>query len=338
MNTDSSVIKSSSVNSKTSKPVLGISECLLGKEVRFNGGHKQSKYITQVLSDYFDFKPVCPEVAIGMSIPRKPIRLAVSTNILTGNEVMGKDIRVIATDHPDQDYAQPLKNLATGLAPELEALSGYIFMQKSPSCGFGSSKIYSEKGHPIGSGHGAFAGELIDRLPLMPVTEAGRLNDNPIKENFIASVYAFHEWQTTVALNPCSAALIKFHHRHKLTLHAHNEKTATKLGNLLANLKQQNLNTVADQYIKEFMEAMQQPVSRKRHSNILVKLQRFLKKQTNEAEKQELSGLIKHYRNGVIPLVVPMTLLRYFMKKYQQHEALAMLEPYPMELGLENGI
>lgn len=311
-----------------SKPVLGISECLMGKEVRYNGGHKLSRYCTQVLSKYFEFRPICPEVEIGLSIPRPTIRLA---------EKEGR-VTVIATDNPQTDYADDLKNLARSVAPSMQGLSGFIFMQKSPSCGIKSTKVYGEKGQPIYMSDGAFSGELQKLLPLMPVTESGRLNDNPIKENFIASVYAYHDWQTQVLPNLSAKALTGFHHRYKLMLTAHDEQLTLKLGKLLANLKGKDLQELADEYIQSFMDALRQPVTRKRHASILMRMMRFLKRKLDAAEKQELSGLIEHYKKGVVPLVVPMTLVKFFMKKYQEHEALKMIDSYPMELGLQNGI
>ena len=310
------------------KPVLGISECLMGKEVRYNGGHKLSKYCTEVLSQYFDFRPICPEVQIGLSVPRPTIRLA---------EKEGA-VRVIATDNPDIDYSQDLINLAQEVAPSMQGLSGFIFMQKSPSCGIKSTKVYGEKGQPIYMSDGAFSGELKRLLPLMPVTESGRLNDNPIKENFIASVYAYHDWQTKVMPKLSVKAMTDFHYRYKLMLTAHKESVAINLGQMLANMKGKDIQVIADSYIQEFMSALQQPVSRNRHANILLRMQRFLKRKLDASEKQELVGLIEHYKKGIIPLVVPMTLVRFFMKKYEEHEALSLLNSYPMELGLENGI
>jgi uncharacterized protein YbgA (DUF1722 family)/uncharacterized protein YbbK (DUF523 family) len=310
------------------KPVLGVSECLLGKEVRYNGGHKLSRYLTNVLSEYFEFRPICPEVQIGMSVPRAPIRLA---------EIKG-EVRVIATDNPAMDYSDSLRNLAREVAPSMRDLSGFIFMQKSPSCGLKSTKVYGEKGQPLYMGDGAFSAELMQHLPLMPVTEIGRVNDSPIRENFIASVYAYFDWQTRVQPNLAAHALIEFHHRHKLMLAAHSEPVSRHLGQLLANLKGQDIEHVAHHYITEFMQAIRQPVSRKRHAGILLRMQRYLKRKLEPSEKQELSGLIEHYKKGLVPLVVPMTLVRFFMKKYQEHDALTMLDKYPMELGLQNSI
>jgi uncharacterized protein YbgA (DUF1722 family)/uncharacterized protein YbbK (DUF523 family) len=325
-----------------SRPVIGVSECLMGKEVRFNGGHKRSRYITDVLAQYFDFVPLCPEVAIGMSIPRPPIRLA---------QVQG-EVRVIATDSTPggnipgdntpsdntPDYTDALKGYARSMAPQLSGLSGFIFMQKSPSCGVGSTKVYGPNGHPVASSNGAFAGELMDLMPQLPVTEAGQLNDNPIRENFITQIYAYHEWQQSVASNPTAETLVRFHHRYKLHLMAHSETIARQLGQLLSNLKGADLPLVSRQYIALFMQAMRRPAPRKRQVNVLVRLQRFLKKKMSRLEATELTSVIDYYRDGVVPLVVPMTLLRHFMSKYEVGCSSAVFAPYPFELGLQNGI
>ncbi len=314
--------------SENVKPVLGVSECLLGKEVRYNGGHKLSRYLTKVLSEYFEFRPICPEVQIGMSVPRPPVRLA----------QLDDRIKVIATDKPDIDYADKLTRLAQDVAPSMQDLSGFIFMQKSPSCGVNSTKVYGAKGQPLYMANGAFSNELMAQLPLMPVTEIGRINDNQIRENFIASVYAYHEWQQLQAEKMDVGSLMRFHHKYKLTLTAHSEPTALRLGQLLANHKGKTMADISAQYISDFMGAMKQPVTRKRHASILMRLQRYLKRKLDASEKQELMGLIDHYRKGIVPLVVPMTLVRFFMKKYQEHDALSMLDKYPMELGLQNSI
>jgi uncharacterized protein YbgA (DUF1722 family) len=198
--------------------------------------------------------------------------------------------------------------------------------------------VYGEKGQPIFMSDGAFSGELKKLLPLMPVTESGRLNDNPIKGNFISMVYAYHDWQTKVLPQLSVKTLTDFHRRYKLMLTAHKESVAIQLGQMLANMKGKDINLIAENYIEEFMAALQQPVSRNRHASILMRMQRFLKRKLDSSEKLELGGLIEHYKKGIIPLVVPMTLVRFFMKKYEEHDALSLLNAYPMELGLENGI
>ncbi len=310
------------------KPILGISECLMGKEVRFNGGHKRSRYCTDVLSEFFEFKMICPEVGIGMSVPRKAIRMTKDK----------ENVRLIASDNSGSDFSQPMKNFAHDIAPSLRDLSGYIFMQKSPSCAVGSGKIYSETGYPEPGVNGVFSGELISKLPLLPVTEAGRLNDQPIRENFITVVYAYHEWQQTVINCLSAESLLNFHCRYKLLLKAHSPLIARELGVLLSNMTIKPLSVLADQYISGFMKAMNIVVPRKRQVGVLLSFSKYLKKSLNLSEFQELINQIKHYSDGIVPLIVPMTLLKYFVSKYHFDINTAALDPYPISLGLRNSI
>ena len=309
-----------------SRPRLGISECLMGAPVRFNGGHKRSRYCADVLAKYVDFDVFCPEVAIGLPVPRPPIRM-VDDN---GN------IRVIATDRPDHDYAPVLVRLADEMAPRLRGLSGYIFMQKSPSCGVNSSKVYSVGGALTGRADGAFAGRLKECLPHLPVTEAGQLNDAAIRENFIARVYAYWRWQTLVMPNLSITALTDFHHRYKLLLQLHDEKMARQMGWLLACGSSTQLDALARRYIELFMVVTEKPAPRRRHAANLMKVYRFLKKHLTGGERDESRQLIEQYRDGIVPLVVPTAMFKFFLRKYDCAGAIALIEPYPVELGLHN--
>lgn len=337
-NNTSNAVQLSSANflCNNTKPVLGISECLTGSEVRFNGGHKRSRYCTETLSEYFEFKALCPEVGIGMSVPRPPIRMVANDGAKKPEQVT--DIRVIATDAPDEDYAQSLRHYAHGAIPQLQGISGYIFMQKSPSCGVNSSKVYGDKGYPLFSGAGAFADEFMKLMPLVPVIEAGQLNDAGLRENFMTRVFAYHEWLTQVEANLTVKSLLEFHRRHKLQIRIHKEKSMRELGRLLANLKEADLNVVAGEYISIFMDALKQPVRRPQQANLLYRIQKHIKRCLSKEEKAEVMGLIEQYRQGIIPLIVPMTLLKFFVNKYKADTNIAAMEPYPSNLGLQNHI
>lgn len=311
-----------------SRPLLGISACLMGDNVRYNGGHKRSRYCAEVLSRYFEFRSVCPEVAIGLAVPRPTIRTVESSGT----------IKVIASDNPELDYTQKLRQLADSLHPKVQLLSGFIFMQKSPSCGVGSSKLYNEKNHPATKTDGVFASAVMAAFPLLPVTEAGQLNDAGIRENFILQVYAYHQWRYGVMEHLSKAALQSFHHRFKWHLNTHNSAVARELGQLLAKCTDSSLESVSEQYISKFMLAMKKPVTRKRQARHLIEWLRYLKKMLNPKETTELRALIEHYREGIVPLIVPMTLVRFLVKKYGSDADLALLEPYPFDLGLQNGI
>lgn len=312
------------------KPVLGISDCLTGSEVRFNGGHKRNRYCTDTLSEHVDFKPVCPEVGIGMPVPRPPIRM-VKTH-------RDQDIKVIATDTPTNDYTAELRQYAHGVKPQLQGISGFIFMQKSPSCGVNSSKVYLDNGYPIESGPGAFADEFIQLMPLVPVIEAGQLNDAGLRENFMTRVFAYHEWQTQVLTDLSVNTLLEFHRRHKLQIRIHHEPSMRVLGRLLSDLKQADLQPIADEYIKIFMQAMKKPVRRPQQANLLFRIQKHIKRCLSKEEKAEVMTLIEQYRQGIVPFIVPMTVLKFFVGKYKADTNIAAMNPYPAQLGLQNHI
>lgn len=315
---------------------IGISACLLGQPVRYNGSHKRSRYIQDILSQHFDYTPLCPEMGIGMGVPRKPIRLITTS----GNNESG--IEAVLTDDNDTRFTQQLKEYAQHQADQLGNASGYIFMQKSPSCGYTRVKLYHENGNPLEVTQGIYAAELERLLPLMPKEEAGRLSDPMIRENFITRVMAYHDWQTQVinALSP--QALIDFHVRYKYVLMAHHIKSYQSLGQLLSNLKARPLTDIAHEYITGFMQALKHMANRKKNTNVLQHLQGYLKNHLSKDEKQELQHLIDQYRTGLIPIVVPMTLLNHHINKHTNDDNYLRkqkyLNPHPYELGLRNAI
>lgn len=333
-------IDPSQTSPSQTKPVLGVSACLLGQEVRYNGGHKRSRYLTSVLADYVSYVPLCPEVGVGMSVPRPTIRMAVALE--NGRAHPASVPRVIASDQElanstTHDWAPELRRYAASVQSQIEQMSGYVFMQKSPSCGVGSAKVYGVKGQPLGSTDGAYADAIIRANPLLPVVEAGQLNDAPIRANFISRVYAYQAWQQ-LQTNLTAAGLIAFHQRHKLMLMAHNEHATRALGRQLANLRKGNLESIAESYIRSFMEVTRKPAPRKRQANVLQRVLHYLKKQLNLDERQELGRVIEHYRTGIVPLIVPVTLLGILLRKYRGHDDAMMLSPYPYDLGLQNEI
>jgi len=310
---------------------VGISSCLLGNEVRHDGGHKHSRYCTGTLSRYFDFKPVCPELEAGLGVPRPTIHL----------RQIGDELRVFEskgnTDHTDR-----LSRFIRDKLPELGSLRGYILMAKSPSCGMERIKRHNAEGQVIDrEARGVFAEALMQTYPLMPVEEDGRLNDPVLRENFIERVFAYDDWCLNVAgdhLSPQS--LIAFHTRHKFQLLAHCEKTYRELGPLLGDLKHCDLEEVAAKYIEAFMAAMTKRVSKGSHVNAMLHLLGYLKSGMDEAERDEVVDQIEAFHRGEVPLIVPMTLLRMAQRRdrvgyldQQQY-----LSPYPDELGLRNGL
>ncbi|UTF60709.1 DUF523 and DUF1722 domain-containing protein [Gilvimarinus sp. DA14] len=308
---------------------VGVSQCLLGETVRYDGGHKRSRYITDQLSQYFEYYPVCPEVAIGLGTPRKPIRL-VATD---------KGTRVQQNDDPSIDVTEPLADYGRKMAGELSHLCGYIFMQNSPSCGVYDMKRYGANGYPKDKdGRGLYAQQIIDKLPLLPVEEAGRLNDAGLRENFITRVYAYYDWRVNVEPSPSAKGLIDFYSRYKYQVMAHHPESYKTIGRLLANLKSRPIDDICNDFIGEFMYALGHKATRKGNTNALMHLRGYLKNQLDTSEKAELGDLIENYRLGYVPLVVPMTLLKHHLLKvddpYLQRQS--FWSPHPEKLGLRN--
>lgn len=315
---------------------IGISACLLGQKVRFNGGHKRARYIQDVLGKHFTFMPMCPEMGIGMGVPRPPIRLITTT----GKPDEGIEA-VLADDH-SVSFTDKLKDYAAQQAEKLTDASGFIFMQKSPSCGYTRVKLYHQNGNPLEVAQGIFAAKLDRLLPLMPKEEAGRLNDPVLRENFITRVLAYKDWQEKVDAALTKKALLAFHVRYKYLIMAHHVPSYKTLGQLVSNFSARPLADIAHDYISTFMEALKHVATRKKNTNVLQHLQGYLKKHLQPGEKQELSQLIHHYRQGIIPLVAPVTLLSHHIQKHtDEHDYLRQtlyINPHPYELGLRNAV
>lgn len=304
---------------------IGISSCLLGEEVRFDGGHKRDSYITGTLSRYFEFHPFCPEVGIGMSIPRPPIHL------------IKKDdkIRCVGIKDPSTDFTEKLLDYAERQKPLHSELCGYILKKDSPSCGMERVKIFSNN-MPARKGTGIFAGQMIRNNPLLPVEEEGRLGDPQLRENFIQRVYVFYRWKILRSEGVSADRLIDFHARHKLIIMSRGDYRG--LGQLLANQKNDNLLQVADEYIRQLMKILKKVATRKQHVNVLQHIQGYLKKELSSDDKLELCDVIERYRHGEIPLIVPLTLLKHHFRKCPDPyiENSYYMSPYPQELQLIN--
>ncbi|MCE2573139.1 YbgA family protein [Motilimonas eburnea] len=304
---------------------IGISSCLLGQEVRFDGGHKQSKYCRYDLSQYFDFQPICPEMAIGMGAPRKTIRLV--------NQL--GDIRVKASDD-SFDVTDKLREFSSKKSAQLVGITGYIFCAKSPTCGMERVNLYKDgTKDAVREGVGVFAAQVMADHPLIPVEEEGRLNDPVLRENFITRVFAYHDWQTLRAQGATRDALYKFHARYKYLLMAHDVNLYYKLGPLLAQAKG-DVETIADQYIELFMQVLKGHPTRKSHANTLSHIQGYLKRSLRSEERQQLAKTIDKYRQGLIPLLAAMTLIKHYLTLYPDAyiEQQIYLNPHPEELKL----
>ncbi len=308
---------------------VGISSCLLGSEVRFDGGHKRDSYICGTLADWFEFVPVCPEFEAGLGLPRPPIRLVGDV----------ERPRVVGVRKPELDVTVALEEHAADRVGSLTGLSGYILKKDSPSCGMERVKVYPEAGGAgLRKGVGVFARALMARWPLLPVEEEGRLGDPVLRENFIQRVFVLHRWQALEAAGLSKAALIDFHAAHKLVLMAHHQAEAKMLGQRIAKLDGRRLRSQADAYIAGVMAILAQRATRARHVNVLQHLAGYLKREIDADDKAELVEVIAAYRRGEVPLVVPLTLFKHHFRRHpdpyvaRQH----YLEPHPRELMLRN--
>ena len=319
------------MNQTAHKIQVGISSCLLGDEVRYNGGHKHSSLCTRDLSEYFDFVSVCPEVSIGLGVPRKPIRLV-------GNPA---DPDIVGVANPEHNVTQPMKEFAQEKVKELGSLSGYIFIKGSPSCGLFRVKVYNDDGFPQQEmGRGVYAKAVTDTYPLLPVEEAGRLMDPVLRENFITRVFAYQSFTELKKEGLTAKKLIDFHASYKYTLMAHDPQSHSSLGRMLANLASEDLAELGDRYFQALMESLTKKASRRSNTNVLSHIQGYLKNHLSSKEKEKLVEAIEQYRNGIIPLIVPVTLLKNYFHTYP-NEYIARqsyLQPYPDNLSLRNTI
>ena len=308
---------------------LGISSCLLGEKVRYDGGHKLDRFITQTLGKLVEFVPVCPEVECGLGVPREAMHL-----------VAAPDGPRLVTIRTQTDYTERLLAWAQKRLVELEQedLCGFIFKSGSPSSGMERVKIYSGKGEPARTGVGLFAREFMQHFPLLPVEDEGRLHDPALRENFLERLFTMKRWRETVALGARRGHLVDFHTRHKLLIMSHSPKHYQLLGKLVARVKEIPLPEAYEQYQTRLMEALRLKSTIKKNVNVLLHVMGYFKRNLAEAEKVELLEIINNYRLGYIPLIVPVTLLNHFVRKYDQLylKTQYYLDPHPVELKLRN--
>lgn len=309
--------------------LVGISSCLLGERVRFDSGHKNHSYITQTLSDYFEFRPFCPEVSIGLGIPREPIRLV-------SDELDGV-VRCVGTKNSEKDVTSALKNVAHEQFEWIAGLDGYIFKKDSPSCGLERVKVYTGT-MPRRSGVGIYAREILQSFPHLPVEEEGRLGDAGLRENFIKRVFLYRRWRELLSTGPSREDLVTFHARHKLIYMSHNQNTTKELGRLVAAIGDMSIKDFCEQYIQAVTELVSKPTDRKNHSNVLKHIQGYLKRDLESDDRQELEQTIEQYRQGYLPLIVPVTLLRHYFRKHPNSyiKQSWYMQPHPRELMLHN--
>jgi uncharacterized protein YbgA (DUF1722 family)/uncharacterized protein YbbK (DUF523 family) len=314
------------------RPVVGVSVCLLGEEVRTNGGHCRSRFLTHELGRHVDWFTVCPEVEVGLGVPRPVLRLV-------GDE---DDPRLVVTDTGEDLTARMRVHTQRRLgALDDLAVDGWVLKKDSPTCGVFRVKVYDEGGSPSRRSRGLFAGAVADRFPHLPLEEEGRLNDPPLRENFVLRVFARHRWRRYVELDGSVSGLMQFHAENKFLLLAHAPVAYRELGRLVAGAGRDAFPECLERYGSEFILSFARPASRARHVNVLQHLAGFLKGDLDAEDKLELGRLVASYRAGEVPLVVPLTLLRHLLRRHDASgwaRAQTYLEPYPADLMLRNQV
>ena len=310
---------------------IGISSCLLGNPVRWNAGHKLDRFLTNTLGQFVEYVPVCPEVEAGFGVPRESVRLV-------GDP---ENPRMI-TFKSKKDLTDQMKRWAKKRVKQLEKedLCGFIFKCDSPSSGMIRVKVYSEKGMPRKVGVGMFARAFMDHFPRIPVEDDGRLHNPAIRENFIERIFSLKRWRDIAAKSPRIGKLVDFHSRNKLLLLSHSQKHYRLMGKLVANGKTLTPKKLFDQYEQLLLEALALKTTAKKNNNVLQHLMGYFKKQLAADEKQELLEVFEQYRKGYVPLLVPLTLINHYVRKYDQPylKIQTYLNPHPLELKLRTSV
>ncbi|MGZ3539199.1 MAG: YbgA family protein [Thermodesulfobacteriota bacterium] len=310
---------------------LGVSTCLLGENVRYDGGHKLDRFLTDTLGQYFDYVPICPEVECGLPVPRESMHLE-------GNP----DSPHLVTSYTKQDMTNRMVRWASKRVAELETedLCGFIFKSNSPSSGMERIRVYNEKGIAAKKGVGIFARIFMDHFPLLPVEDEGRLHDPELRENFIERIFALKRWREALAKKESRGVVVDFHTEHKLLVLSHSPKHYQAMGKLVAKVKDLPLKELYGQYQTLLMEALKLKTTPKKNSNVLMHMMGYFKEQLSSDEKEELLKVIDHYQEDHIPLIVPITLINHYVRKYNQTylKQHVYLNPHPLELRLRNHV
>jgi uncharacterized protein YbgA (DUF1722 family)/uncharacterized protein YbbK (DUF523 family) len=310
---------------------LGISTCLLGENVRYDGSHKLDRFLTDTLGQYVEYVAVCPEVECGLSIPRESMHL----------EGDPESPRLI-TSRTKQDMTERMVRWAIKRVVELEkeGLYGFIFKSDSPSSGMERIKVYNEKGMPVKRGVGMFARIFMEHFPLLPVEEDGRLHDPKLRENFVERIFTLKRWREVLAQKESRGNIVDFHTKHKLLILSHSPNHYQTMGKLAAKAKEISLKDLFQQYQVLLMEALKLKTTPKKNSNVLMHMMGYFRDKLSSDEKQELLEVIDHYRHEYIPLIVPMTLISHYVRKYDQPylKQQVYLNPHPLELQLRNHV
>lgn len=310
---------------------IGVSSCLLGQKVRFDAGHKRDAFLVDTFGQFVEWVPVCPEAELGLGIPREPIRL----------QRVGASTRLVGVRSGD-DHTDAMNRWA---ARKVEALAradldGYIFKKDSPSCGMERVKLYDVQGAPARTGRGVFAAALMARLPVLPVEEEGRLSDPRLRENFVERVFAYRRLRDLFAGRWTPGQLVAFHTAHKLTLLAHSPDAYRALGRLVARVSTRPRAEVKAEYEEAFMRALATLATPRKHVNVLQHMLGYFRGVLDDASRTELAHAVADYQQGLVPLIVPITLVRHHVRHLgiDYLAGQVYLEPHPKELMLRNHV
>jgi uncharacterized protein YbgA (DUF1722 family)/uncharacterized protein YbbK (DUF523 family) len=310
---------------------LGISTCLLGENVRYDGGHKLDRFLMDTLRQYVEYIPVCPEVECGLGVPRESMHLE-------GNPESPR----LVTIRTKQDITDCMVQWAQKRVVQLEkkGLCGFIFKSDSPSSGMERIKVYNEKGIPVKKGVGIFARIFMDHFPLLPVEDEGRLHDPGLRENFIERIFTLKRWREVLTRKESRGNVVDFHTKHKLLILSHSPKHYQAIGKLVAKAKDLPLKELYHEYQTLLMESLGLKITPKKNANVLQHMMGYFKEQLSSDEKQELREVIDLYRKEIIPLIVPITLINHYVRKYDQPylKEQIYLNPHPLELQLRNHV
>jgi len=306
---------------------IGISSCLLGEKVRFDSGHKHQSYITETLGQYFEFRAFCPEVAIGLGIPRETLRLVMQDG----------ETRCIGNKTPSLDVTRQLSDIAIAQKHWHKDLCGYILKKDSPSCGMERVRVYKND-MPEKNGTGVYAKVLLNAFPDLPVEEEGRLGDPVLRENFVKRVFVYRHWKDLLLEGLSMHKLTDFHAQYKYVLLSHDQNRSRLLGARLAEAGKEEFSEVLSWYFPELMAILKIRANRRNHVNVLQHLQGFLKNDIDKEDKKELTETVEKYRNGLLPLIVPITLFKHHFRRHPKPFVVRSkyLEPHPSELMLLN--
>jgi uncharacterized protein YbgA (DUF1722 family)/uncharacterized protein YbbK (DUF523 family) len=310
---------------------VGISRCLLGERVRYDGGHKHDHFLTDTLGKYLEWVPVCPEVEVGMGTPREPIQLV----------QIGTSIQLLGTSS-GTDHTHDMRRYARKRCAQLAALDlcGYILKKDSPSCGMERVRVHHNRGRVTKSGRGLFAEVLIEQFPNLPIEEEGRLCDPRLRENWIERVFIYWRLRLFWASRWKVADLVRLHSALKLTLLAHSPDAYRELGRLVASAKSQSRDSLRGRYEQECMAALEKLATRGRHANVLQHIAGYFQDKLDDASRRELRAHIEDYRRGFVPILVPLTLISHYVRVFdiEYLKSQVYLNPHPKELALRNHV